>query len=603
MPRKIIILILINIFLAACNSGPSEAEINARIAAQVQAEQTADVELFAAVKSTIDAEQTRNAPTLTPTPTNTPTPTPTPTEEPLGTSNLFIEYILDGSGSMYDTLPDGTTKLDIARKVLIEQLQAFHPETNIGLRAYGHRVSWEQNEEESCNDIELVASVQPGQIERIATWLDEFDPKGMTPLAESLQRAVTDLVFEPSRINSIVMLTDGIETCGGDPCQLVADLQKRGINFKLHVIGLDVDEPTREQLLCIAKAAGGVYHDTKSQQDLDKALQGIQKDVTKDEVIVPHGVDTPTPLPTVTPTETPVPTATATAVPPVSAAGRIVYLSGETYQNDIYSMNPDGSDKRQITYKLKTGMPYAPALSRDGTKIAVPMRELTDPKKPPTFWIRIMDINGNVLNEFLHRNTPIESPVWHPNGQNLTLFLSIGMGDASYSGDLYNVSIDGNQQQLTFNPELEKFYASWAPDGSQFAYMNGYQLFIANADGSGSRKVVDGFARDVVWSPDGSKIAFESGSTLVRNTTTFANMDIWVVNPDGSELRNILNTPGVYDGSPTWSPDGTKLAFDSIATKDNRDRKGSHIKVVDINTGEITQLTNQGENMMPSWTN
>ena len=215
----------------------------------------------AATSTTAPADTAIAATPLPPAPANTPTTIPT---VELGTSNVFIEYILDASGSMTETLSDGLPKIEVAKRVLTDHMRSFRPETNIGLRAYGHRLPYQQKDE-SCKDIELVAPVEKGQMERIVGFLQDFKAQGMTPLATSLQQAEEDFVFEAPRVNSIVMLSDGIETCGGNPCKLVEDLKAQGINFTIHVIGLDVDDPTREQLSCIAQAGGGMYHDAKSQ--------------------------------------------------------------------------------------------------------------------------------------------------------------------------------------------------------------------------------------------------------------------------------------------------------------------------------------------------
>ncbi len=206
---------------------------------------------------------------LTSAPTETPTGTPLPE---LGTSNVFIEYILDASGSMTETLSDGSPKIEVAQRVLTDHMRSFRPETNIGLRVYGHRLPYQQTDE-SCQDIELIAPPEKGQMERIVGWLQDFTVQGMTPLAASLEQAKDDFIYDASRVNSIVMLSDGIETCGGDPCQLVEDLKAEGINFTIHVIGLDVDNPTQQQLTCIAQAGGGTYHDARSKQELNAAEQ------------------------------------------------------------------------------------------------------------------------------------------------------------------------------------------------------------------------------------------------------------------------------------------------------------------------------------------
>ncbi len=259
-----------------------------------------------------------NTPSTSPTPVPTNTSTVIPTVE-LGTSNVFIEYILDASGSMTETLSDGSSKIDVAKQVLTDHMRSFRPETNIGLRAYGHRLPYQQ-EAESCQDIELIAPVEKGQMEQIVGFLRDFEAQGMTPLTASLQQAKQDFTFEAPRVNSIVMLSDGIETCGGDPCQLVEDLKAQGINFTIHVIGLNVDDQTKEQLSCIARVGGGTYHDARSQQDLGAVLNAVKTTVTEDEMVVPPGLDTPTPVPptpTITPTPMP-PTPTVAPTPPAA---------------------------------------------------------------------------------------------------------------------------------------------------------------------------------------------------------------------------------------------------------------------------------------------
>ena len=144
-------------------------------------------------------------------------------------TNVYVAYIMDASGSMLEQLPDGTLKRDVAEEVLIARLRSFPPEVHIGLRAYGHRMDWEGQEAESCQDIELVAPVETGQLERITTWLEDYPARGMTPLAESIRQAVGDFVIDPQRVNAIVLISDGMETCEGDPCAVVADLKLQGI--------------------------------------------------------------------------------------------------------------------------------------------------------------------------------------------------------------------------------------------------------------------------------------------------------------------------------------------------------------------------------------
>lgn len=262
----------------------------------------------------------RTTPTLAPgpalpSPTTSPVSEGTPTTPEPANDNLYLEYILDASGSMNEPLPDGTIKLALAKNLLTEHLQAFPPETNIGLRAYGHRIDYRQTAE-SCKDIELIAPVERGYLPIIVTWLQDFQALGMTPLAESIRQAMADFSFEPGQINSIVMISDGIETCEGDPCGLVQSLKAEGINFTIHVVGLDVDPPTRDQLSCIAYASGGTYHDARSEQELSEALQEIGAAVTQGETVAP--VTTPVVV---------VQTLTSTLAPTLEATNTVEQLA------------------------------------------------------------------------------------------------------------------------------------------------------------------------------------------------------------------------------------------------------------------------------------
>ncbi len=223
--------------------------------------------------------------TLTPTgqpvqalPSETPSSpdTPSPTEfVPVGLSTTYIEYILDASGSMLQPL-QGKTRMQIAQEVLTARLNTLPANAQVGLRVYGHRVPFQQ-EAESCEDIELVVPIQANGAQAIIDWLPGMQAQGMTPMSASIQQAVNDFTFEPGRRNFIVLISDGEETCGDEPATVVQYLQEIGIDFAIHVIGLDVDAPTAAQLARIAEVAGGVYYDAKSEEDLDAALNDVNE--------------------------------------------------------------------------------------------------------------------------------------------------------------------------------------------------------------------------------------------------------------------------------------------------------------------------------------
>jgi hypothetical protein len=248
---------------------------------------------------TATLESTQLPPSETPLlPATGETPTALPFV-PVGLSTTYIEYILDASGSMLQNL-EGKTRLQIAQDVLTSRLNALPPNAQVGLRVYGHRVPYQGREAESCKDIELVVPIQANGAQPIIDWLPGMQAFGMTPMSESIRQAANDFTFEPGRRNFIVLISDGAETCGDEPSTVVQYLKEIGIDFAIHVIGLDVDAQTSAQLARIAEVAGGVYYDARSEADLDTALNDINQTILPSDQspeIVEQASATPVPEP------------------------------------------------------------------------------------------------------------------------------------------------------------------------------------------------------------------------------------------------------------------------------------------------------------------
>jgi Ca-activated chloride channel family protein len=173
--------------------------------------------------------------------------------------------ILDASGSMWGRVGD-RTKIAAARSAVDSILSKWKPSDRLGLIAYGHRAKAD------CRDIEMIVPVGRFDPARIKSAVNALVPKGKTPIADSLRAAASSLNSAQGK-GTVVLVSDGIETCVADPCAVAAELKKAGVGFVAHVIGFDVADPAaKAQLQCIARATGGVYLDARDASGLENAL-------------------------------------------------------------------------------------------------------------------------------------------------------------------------------------------------------------------------------------------------------------------------------------------------------------------------------------------
>jgi len=196
-----------------------------------------------------------------------------------------VLFILDGSGSMWSRL-DNVAKIVIAKDKmsgLVQELSA--DQFNIGLIAYGHRRKGD------CDDIEVLAPLGKVDTPTIIKQIQSISPKGKTPITKSITLAAQQLESLEEE-TTIVLVSDGEETCEGDPCNYVKTLKDKGINFTMHVVGFDVNEAQKAQLSCIAKAGGGRYFNADSTAGFKKAITAVKKEV---KVIASKGLLGPLP--------------------------------------------------------------------------------------------------------------------------------------------------------------------------------------------------------------------------------------------------------------------------------------------------------------------
>ncbi len=173
--------------------------------------------------------------------------------------------VLDASGSMWG-LVDGQSKISAARQAVDAILSKWNPADRLGVMVYGHRSKGD------CKDIELMVPVSKFDAAKVKAAIDGINPKGKTPISDSLRAAAEALHSTENKAN-VILVSDGIETCAPDPCAAAAELKKAGIGFTAHVIGLDVADPAaKSQLQCIARVTGGVYLDASNASSLTGAL-------------------------------------------------------------------------------------------------------------------------------------------------------------------------------------------------------------------------------------------------------------------------------------------------------------------------------------------
>jgi len=172
-----------------------------------------------------------------------------------------IHIILDTSSSMADRI-DGEIKIDIAKDVIVDLLGNLPDGSLVGFRSFG-----------GCGGDNLVAPISPLNRRALQSAVRQLGSGGATPIADTLALAKDDLAQIPDT-KLILLVSDGMETCGGDPVEAARDLIRAGFDLRIHVIGFDIgqDATARDQLIAIAESTGGMYFDAAGGEELRRAL-------------------------------------------------------------------------------------------------------------------------------------------------------------------------------------------------------------------------------------------------------------------------------------------------------------------------------------------
>ena len=284
----------------------------------------------------------------------------------------------------------------------------------------------------------------------------------------------------------------------------------------------------------------------------------------------------------------------------VEAQARIAFDSNRDGNSEIYVMDADGGNLQRLTNHPDGD--FHPSWSPDGKWIAfLSRRDQVRSKHGIAAEIYVMDAGGGNPQRLTNDPHDDYHPSWSPDGKQIA-FASVRDGNT----DIYVIDADGgNEQRLTNNP-LYDYSPSWSPDGERIVFIAcreghfrkdfdlTHEIYVMDADGGNEQRLTENRRYDFSpsWSPDGKRIAFASD-----RKGDFVNYEIYVMDADGANLQRLTNNRH-HDWYPSWSPDGKQIAFASR-------RDGNYeIYVMDADGGNQKNLTNHPEDdKAPAWFN
>ncbi|MEA1873583.1 MAG: VWA domain-containing protein [Bacteroidota bacterium] len=183
-----------------------------------------------------------------------------------------ILFIFDSSQSMLGRW-DGRRKIDVARNLMSELLDSLATVEGleIGLRVYGHQ---KPVPPQDCSDTKLEVPFEPDNVDKIKYVLEGLVARGTTPIARSLEEGAYDFPDDDFSRNIVILITDGVEACNGDPCAVSLALQSRGVILKPFIIGLGLDVEFKDVFECV-----GFYFDATTSREFRHALRAVMDQV------------------------------------------------------------------------------------------------------------------------------------------------------------------------------------------------------------------------------------------------------------------------------------------------------------------------------------
>jgi len=350
-----------------------------------------------------------------------------------------VMLVLDASGSMWGQIK-GTAKIVIARQAVRDLLTTWDQNILLGLSAYGHRRKGD------CGDIQTIYPVGTARPDAIMSIVNALQPKGKTPLSEAVRRAAEELKYTEDKA-TVILVSDGVETCGANSCELGSQLEELGVDFTTHVIGFDVAEKQQAGLRCLAENTGGLFLSANDAGELNLALTKVATAVREEPK-------------TVVAQQAPPPE-------PVAQAGLridvVISEGGPAWEGDIGLK----------VFGEKSGL--------DGAR-----KEITSSWRTKSGHI-FKNLSGN------------------------TYLLEVVLPDALHIKRTVTVEVKPDAAQiLTVNMDIGqvRFDASLADEGASFGGDLGWKVFSTKRDLSGNRAKIADFWRvrseNVFWLPAGT---------------------------------------------------------------------------------------------------
>lgn len=272
---------------------------------------------------------------------------------------------------------------------------------------------------------------------------------------------------------------------------------------------------------------------------------------------------------------------------------QIVFDSNRDGIQEIYIMNSDGSNVKRLTY-TKTAK-YLPSISSDGKKVL--FMSYSDSEEA----VYVMNIDGNELRKLTDENSRNGDPDWSSDSKQIVFHSDRDEEEP----EIYVMDADGtNVKRLTRN-KFRDYVPRWSPDGTMISFNTtrdgNREIYLMSSDGTNQRNVTNDPLSNMVhnWSPDSKKIIFyafslqsahlkntnlskDEKSALVRTTA-----EIFVTDLDGRN-RIQLTHNYFWDQGPVFSPDGSKILFESCRSGNREtyvmDADGSNVKRLTFST-------------------